>query len=439
MFSFFRAFIVVGLLFSLSAAGYLYGADDAAADEDSTLYYSANALYNRKLHALAIGEYKLFLQKHPGHSKVGDANYGLALSYYALGRFKEAEPELRAVIQLGKAGDSARLHLMLGQSLLKQAKVADAEKVFSDAEKLVGETELKPMALAGLSEALFAQSKWESATDAAERLLKLEPQPALLIRALYQAGYSRHQLKQYKEALPLFEKLLGKAEGALKQQTAFLLAECARETGDLDKAALHYPAAVELKGVEHEVYYRMGVVQFALGHYDDAIVAFSKSLEIKPDSNFAASAAIYSARSWLEKGKYDKVIELLQPLAQGDTAGVSDEAAIWLARAFTVQKQYAKASELLGAAIKKFPKSRFLRELRFDNANALMASGDNKGAAALLAGMLNDTKWGQYADVLRLYAVTLHKTGDYAGSLNYATKFMQLSKDDAHSGDILFL
>ena len=56
------------------------------------LYYSANALYNRKLYSLASEEYESFLQKYPGHEKQSQARLGLALCSYAMGNKKKAAP-----------------------------------------------------------------------------------------------------------------------------------------------------------------------------------------------------------------------------------------------------------------------------------------------------------------------------------------------------------
>ena len=66
-------------------------AANGAAEE---LYYSANALYNRKLYELAVEEYKSFLEKHATHAKVNNARMGLGLSHYALGNYKAAKPLL---------------------------------------------------------------------------------------------------------------------------------------------------------------------------------------------------------------------------------------------------------------------------------------------------------------------------------------------------------
>ena len=419
---------------------------EPAADDDDegvVVYYSANALYNRKLYTLAAGEYRTFLEKYPEHPKTGDARYGLALSFYALGKFAEAEPELRGVLQLGNIGDAHQLQLMLGQCLLKLGKPIEAEQAFKPVAALADAGPSGPVALAGLAEALFKQQKWRETVQVADRLIQADPGEAHRIRGLYQAGYARHRLKQYQAAIAPLERLVAMAAGAaLHQQASFLLAECAREIGDLEKAAKHYAAATGLEGVEHEVFYRLGFVRFLQKQYDVAITALDRSLQLKPDSPFAGNARICLGRAWLEKKDYAKAIAQLKPLTAG-TAGpafeAADEAALWLARAHTLQNEHDQAAAILGAAIARFPKSRILRELRFDHANALIATGDFKEAAGRLAGMVDDAQWEQRNDAVRLYAVCLHRDGDYVKSLKYAVTFLAAAPADPYAGDIMFL
>eukprot|EP00831_Metopus_contortus_P076726 TRINITY_DN70998_c0_g1_i1.p1 TRINITY_DN70998_c0_g1~~TRINITY_DN70998_c0_g1_i1.p1 ORF type:complete len:115 (+),score=24.43 TRINITY_DN70998_c0_g1_i1:64-408(+) len=57
-----------------------------AVDDDPAMekYYSANALYNKKLYKLAVDEYKNFMIHYPNHPKYLNAKLGVGLSYYCL-------------------------------------------------------------------------------------------------------------------------------------------------------------------------------------------------------------------------------------------------------------------------------------------------------------------------------------------------------------------
>ncbi len=224
---------VCRVLCLLALAAGVAVAEDAA----SSLYYSANALYNRKLYTLAVGEYKAFLERHPGHEKTAHAKHGLALSYYSLEKYAEAEPLLDEVIQGGTVGDGSRLRVIRGQCLLRLDRAADAVPMFDAVVKDPQAGGLKSVALAGLAEAHFREADWAGTVSAADALVALPAEGDLLVRGIYQGGYARQRLGQYAEAVPVLTRLVDVAgDGALKQQGAFLLGECLRETGKLEAA-----------------------------------------------------------------------------------------------------------------------------------------------------------------------------------------------------------
>jgi len=94
----------------------------AEADPAAQHFYRASMLYNRGMSALAAAEFKLFLEKYPDYEKAEDARYGLALSYYAAGKYAEAEPVLKALAERGLAGDREQLALLRGQCLFEMDK-----------------------------------------------------------------------------------------------------------------------------------------------------------------------------------------------------------------------------------------------------------------------------------------------------------------------------
>ena len=146
-------------------------------------------------------------------------------------------------------------------------------------------------------------------------------------------------IKKFADAIPVLEKLiLAAADEGLKQQVSFILAECCRETDDLEKAEKYYGAAIGLKGVEDEVLYRLGFVRFLQKDYAQAIAALEKSLTTNPNSSFADSARVYVARSLIAQKQYDKAIAILK--IGGTAKPLDDSASLWLARAYMHQKDY---------------------------------------------------------------------------------------------------
>ncbi len=440
-----------------SACGAVRAAEDPAADH----YYRGNALYNRKMHALAIEEYKLFLAEHPNHAKAENARHGMALSYYSMRKYAEAEPMLKALVAKGKAGDKEQLALLHGQCLLQLDKPADAEAVFASVIRSTSDGIFRN-AIAGVLEAQYRQGKWTDCIASADTLLKAGTTPDYQKRALYQAAYACHQLEKFAQALPYLEKLQPLVEDdPMAPQATFFLAESYRETGKLEEAAEKYTAAVSgFKGeVAAEVYYRLGFVRFTQAKYDEAIAAFGKSLQTKNDGTYAAEAQLYLGRSWLEKRDFNRAIQVLRPLSGQLTpgkpkkprkvrpgkggrfaaAGPNARAALWLGRAYSRQNKYEEAATVLAEGIQKFKKSPLLPDLLFDHANALMVKEKFTEAAASLAKILPHEDWPQMNDVMRLHAVCLHQTRDFQNSLKFADEFIVRFKDDTMASEVLFV
>ncbi|MEI6149359.1 MAG: hypothetical protein WCS01_09715, partial [bacterium] len=122
-------------------------------------YYSANALYNKKLYVLAILEYDSFLKQNPAHAKADLARFGLALSYFGAAKYAEAEPILAELGRTGKAGEPEQLALMRGQCLMKLNRAPDAEKVF-EGVAAGSARKHQSAAFSAMAEVSFVQGKW---------------------------------------------------------------------------------------------------------------------------------------------------------------------------------------------------------------------------------------------------------------------------------------
>lgn len=307
----------------------------------------------------------------------------MALSYYLMGKHADAEPLLNALIANGQVGDKEQLALLRGQCLLNLEKPAEAETVFASVMRSRS-ADIVRSATGGVLEAQHRQGEWAKSIATADKLLKTDAAPDYQKRALYQAAYACHQLKEFARALPNLEKLQPLVkDDPMAPHVAFFRAESDRETGKLALAAENYAAAVAgFEGdVAADVYDRLGSVRFTRARYDDAISALQKSLKLRPfdietrpdNAGPAAEVQLSLGRSWLEKGDFSRAIESLRPLSvliqprrdpPANEAGPGSEgrfaaayigvrAALWLGRAYSRQEKYAEAEKVLSEAINK--------------------------------------------------------------------------------------
>ena len=408
------------------------------ADPAEELYFSANALYNRRLYELSAKEYRAFLKEYPRHARKARAELGLALSLYALGDYAAAEPLLAKAAKL-KDAMTPQVVVLQGQSLLKLNRAAEAEKVYAAAAKTLKDQPLAD-AFVGLTEARFQQEKWDEVIQSSDALLKAAPQSPNAARVRFQGGIARYRLNQFAEAATALEPLKGVKDPLLAHQAVFLLAECRRELGELDKAAEAYAAAAaDRKGAfAAEAGFRLGFVRFSQKQYDEAIKYLKAYLADNPDTPLAPRASLYLGQSYLEKKAYKEAEATLKPLATGATPDV--EAVIWLARTYSRQQRMADAATTLGKGLPQAAKSPHLPGMLFDLGHACLALEAYPKAAEAFGRIVTEcSDWEQAPEALYLQSLAQHRAADYAASLAACATFLSKSKKHARLPDAAFM
>lgn len=407
-------------------------------------FYSANALYNRKLYLVAVREYEEFIKQYPNHSRVENAKYGLALSLYAVGRYKDAEPVVAGLVERAKVGDPMHLTLLLGQCRIKTGKFAEAVKAF---ESVVNGTadKHKPAAMAGLAETMFAQGKWDETVKWAGNLQKADPKGPFTARALYQQAYAHQQLRQYEPAVALLDGLSQSAtnDAAFATQVVFLLGECYREMGRFADAASRYAAAVQTAegDAAAELQYRLGVALLEQAKHQEALQALGKALQMKPPQSLADKINLHIGRTHVETRDFQGAVQTLGPLAKGkDRNAAAAEAVLWLARAYARQGRMAEAAKTLSDAIPAYADSPLQADFYFDLANLQMQDGKYDEAAKTFETLARQfPKWPQNNDLVRLQGVCLHHLRRYEESLKKADEFLDRFPNDKQAGEVRFL
>jgi len=422
-------------------------------DSGSEKFYSANALYNKRLYSLAVEEYSAYLKQYPEHDKVEEARRGIALCYYVQGMWKDAERELKGVLKKGKAGDPQRLGLMHAQSLARLQRHADARAAYAAVTGSKDE-KFRTTALAGVAESWYREKNWQELVGASDLLLKQKLSDALRKRGLYQSANAHFHLKQFDLAIPCLIELQPLVKGtSFEAQSAFMLAECYRETEQLTKAGECYAMAAKgVKGeVAAEVAYRLGLIDFRLKKYNEAVSALNKSIKLSEKGKFADTSRLMLGRAYIELKDYAQAEVLLKGLCQSDDqeedsdqpgsgdAFSAPQAFLWYARVYSRQGKYDRAEQILGEAVKRFGSDSMIDDLRFDYANAMMVNRKYKEAGAAFKKLTSTAGYAQNADVLRLYAECLHRTKEYAESLRYADQYLKKYSKEADLPDVMFI
>ena len=438
--------LALAFLLTICTVTAMSGVSLAQEDATSQRYFTGNALYNRKMYELAIEEYKLFLAEQPTHAKADNARMGMAMSYYSLGKYAEAEPLLNALVTKGTAPNVGQLRLLHAQSLLKLKKYGPAERQFIAVMGAASSAPVKATAVTGLLESQYGLKKWKAVVSSAKLLLKEKPSASAKQRAQYQLAYAAYQLKDYQAAIPHLVELQPMVTGGpLAHQVSYFLAECYRLTGELPKAAAQYRLCV--KGFEGdaaaEINYRLGRVEFKQKKYKEAGSAFEEYLKQAPDGVLSGDAYLYLGRSYIELKQTDKAATYLDALCDGTKkiaeGGDVAEAVLWRARIYSRAGQHDKAAAFIGKHVAPLGTNPLVPDLLFDQANSLIAVRKYAAAADALKGVLQRANWPQANDALRLYAICLHHKGDFAGSLANANKFIAAHGKDGLLPEVLFV
>jgi TolA-binding protein len=405
------------------------------------LYYSANGLYNRKLYQLAVDQYKQFLTAHPKHAKGPDAQFGLALSHYALNQFAEAETLLARLASNPHAPNRTVVHTIWGQCLLQLNRAADAESAYLECLKSAQANDQREPCLAGLVETLFLQQKWQELSKRADELIALAPQGAFANRTRYQCALARYELRDFKSAAAVLQPLATTLKDEpYAQHAILLLAECRRELGEWEPAiALFDQAARKMKGAHTpDALYRLGFVRFEQKKLDDAMRDFGELRGNFKDHPLSGPAGVLLGRCYLDKNNVQDAINTFRGLASVPSVGA--EAVLWLGRAHLRQNQFAEASQAVGPALARHPKDPLLPDLLFVQANALLGEGKYIDAAQTFARVFTEFPASPMTpDALRLGAFSLQRAGKHDESGRQCALFLKKYPQDPAAADVSLL
>ncbi|MGF1484062.1 MAG: tetratricopeptide repeat protein [Opitutales bacterium] len=437
------------------------------ADAGLEAYYTANALFNKKLFDLAEQEYETFLKQFPRHDKTLNAKLGLALARYEQKQFLEAEPVLAELAGNTDAPHQVQVHNLWGQCLLVAGRPADAEKAFRwsvnrGRERLFIELpgvasrvtespeisvstvqDLEPLerSYAGMIEAQFQQQKWNDVVLSVDELSKLVPNGSYTARVTFLSALAKYELGQFAASRDTLLKLAEKyANSSIFEHTVFLLGECERELGNLDNAAVHHElVARKINGhFAGEALFRLGFIRFLQENYESAAKAFRELRTRFPESPFEGDAGIYLGRAKLEQAKFDEARAQFIALQKHPKSAA--EAFLWLGKTFLREERFEEAKKTLEPALTQFAKHELLPDLHFDYANALLGL-EEFGAAALFFEKASDgfVAKDRAADALRLNAFALNRDKTYERSLASAETFVELYPNDPYIQDVAFL
>lgn len=435
-------------------------------DTASQLYFSANAVYNRKQYPLAVPIYKDFLAKHPQHEKSQLAHYGLGMSHFALKQYAEAGLQFEKLLgeqDLDTKIAPDRLILLNAQCLLFTNREEEALQQLLDSVNKFQPGTYRTGVLATISDLFFSKGDWRNTIAWAERVREASPSDAQSIRLGYQQGYSLYKLDQLPKAI----KILSEAnEAALKNKDEAwitrigqLLGECHIAGQNLDQAeSLLQSTLPKLEGkAAIDALFRLAEIRYARKQWPEAqkdYESFLKSNRNNPSEKVRSREASFRlARCLMEQNLNAESQSIFQALSE-DNDEIAAQAILWHGRVFSrdekLPNRYDRAATILASALEKpwypngFPDRTptIVADIEFEFANALMlkASPDWAQANELLERLRQrDGSYRHLDEVLNQQAICLHKQENYTKSSALALEFLKRYPEHRLAGDLRFL
>ncbi|MEM4407813.1 MAG: tetratricopeptide repeat protein, partial [Candidatus Caldarchaeum sp.] len=216
----------------------------------------------------------------------------LAMSYYALGRYEEAEREAKKAIEIDPS--DAEAYFVLWKATGKDP----------DSEYIRKALDLNPellMARNDLGTAYLASGNYDKAVYHLRRTVNLNPDSALahnnLGHALAEMGKTEDAIKEYKKAIEI---------DPYNDLAHSNLATALVKKGEIGDAIREYKKAVEINSDSALYHYNLGTALLLGGKIKEGIKELKITVELNPDFGEAYTNL---GRALLEVGKTDEALE----------------------------------------------------------------------------------------------------------------------------------
>jgi len=436
---------------SLVATTLLLTCSTAAAQKSSPealqVYSDAVNFQNAGQFDLAIEDWGKFLKKYPTDPLAGKARHYLGVCLTQQKKLDQAVVEFEKVIanhpKLELLEDT---YLNLGSccfTLAQQGKkpmYAKAAKAFADMIKAFPEGKYTDQGLYFQGESLYATGDKKGAVAAYAALVADHLKSKLRADGVYALGATQEELGQFAEAGKAYDTFLEEfADHKLATEVRMRKAETIMQAGQFAEAEKVFAEVAAVEGfasADHALFRQAGCVlkqnKFAEagGLYAKLVTTFTKST-YKNDSIMLAGRCYYRAKQYPQAGKwFDSALK----------AGGADlpEATHWRCRIYLRDNKPAQAAALAEKTLPKAEKSKYLVNLKMDQADALYEIANRRSESVELYLKIAEDHEKHESAPQALYnaAYGLMDVGKHDDALTQAAAFLEKHPGHALTLDV---
>ncbi|HTN75901.1 MAG TPA: tetratricopeptide repeat protein, partial [Pirellulaceae bacterium] len=378
------------LCFALGTSSFhAVSAQDAPAKsspEAEAMYADAANFQNNNSFELAAEEWGKFLTKYPKDPLAAKAQHYLGVCQLQLKKFdKSAEAFALVVKNYPKFEMLEDAYLNLGWSQYSQGaadpkKLEAAAATFAEMLKAYPKGKFADQALYFQGEAYYQTGKKAEAAASYATLLKGFEKSTLRADATYALGVTQEELLQWAEAGQTYDLFLKEfPQSELLTEVRMRKAETVLQTGDAaaaEKVFAEVAAVKDFVSADHALY-RQAYCATRQNKDVEAAALYAKLVAAFPNSQYLKEAILAAGRCYYRGQKTAEAAPWFEKVVAGDPPN-APEAAHWLCRIYLAGKEPGKAAALAAKTIPTAAESKFLVNLKLDQADALYEQAETK-------------------------------------------------------------
>ncbi len=246
--------------------------DDSSNYSPPALYYYSHIAYQNKTYQEALDGF-LKLKDHPTFEK--EVPYYITQIYYLLGDFEKVTAFAPDLENRTIDENSPEMNLLIGDAYYKIKKYDEAAEYLENYNKRKKTTRLQDYAL----------------------------------------GYAYFKSRQYKKAIPLFDRVSNTEDG-LAQTALYHIAQCYMQTEEMNYARSAFQAASLMDydvNIQEDALYNYAVLSYRLDYnpYNEAIFAFELFLQEFPNSKRKEDVYSYLVNVYSSTKRYRQALSSL--------------------------------------------------------------------------------------------------------------------------------
>ncbi len=207
--------------------------------KESELFFIAQKAFDDGFYDVAIRYINQLLREYPHPEKYIQANLLLGQCYFFKNQYLKAFEIFQSILKYSEFKDATLF--WLGETYLKGADYAQAEKNYKQLISLYPESIYTPQAKYSLSWAFFQQGKYEPAINTFQELINSYPEHELVEDSLFKIGESYFRKKDFNNSINIFKEYINNFPNATnKKEGIFFIAESYYYQSDYANAIEYY-------------------------------------------------------------------------------------------------------------------------------------------------------------------------------------------------------